>query len=217
MSTSGTSVFSNTARDIAHDALRENAIISIGDTMEAEELSAVLKRLNAMLKSWQMQGALWKQETITADGTADTATITLPSYVREVNSAMFAGTMDRRLYRWEREDYLCIPNKATKGTPSAFYLERNTGAAILHVWPVPTTSFTLSLDIDRAMDTVTDANQTLDIPEELTETVYANLALRCCGLFGIQPNPELVARSQMLERQMLDSWRPSFYTMGYGC
>lgn len=215
MTTSGTTAFSTTARDFVKNALLENGIIAFGDDPEAEEMTACLFRLNAMLKTWGTRGLGWKQEVYTASGTADTATITLPVYVREVNGARFveSATNERAMSRFERDDYAALPNKAAKGTPSIYNIDQNAGALVLSVWPVPTANFSLKLDIDRALDTVTDATQTIDIPEEWTECVMINLALRCCNVFGVSPTPELAQRAQLSERELFDAYRPASYFM----
>ena len=116
--------------------------------------------------------------------------------------------------RFERDDYTVLPNKAASGTPTIFNVEQNAGALVLNVWPVPTADFTLSLDIDRALDTVTDASETIDIPEEWTECVMSNLALRCCNIFGVSPTAELKEVAQLSEREMFDAYRPASYFMG---
>jgi hypothetical protein len=213
MATSGTTAFSLTARDVVTDALDENGIIPLGDAPTADEMDKCIRRLNFMLKSWQMQGILWKQETISDAGTADTATIALDAFVRGVNGVRYveSATNERSLTRWERDDYQILPNKAASGTPTIYYVQRAEDGLVLYVWPVPTANFTLKLDIDRKMDTVTDANETLDVPEELMETVMANLALRCCAIFQKEPTAELVARARGLEREMLDNYRPASF------
>lgn len=215
MATSGTTAFSLTVRDIVTDALDEHGILSIGDEPTAAEQDKCIRRLNGMLKSWQMQGVIWKQETVSDAGTANTATIALDTFVRGVNGCRYveSASNERQMARWERDDYNALPNKAASGTPTIYYVQRAEDGLVLHVWPVPTANFTLKLDIDRKMDTATSANETLDVPEELMETVYANLALRCCGIFGVQPNEELVVRARDLERQMLDNYRPASYIM----
>lgn len=216
MTTSGITAFSNTARDFVTQALLENSIIPIGEAPDSSEMSACLFRFNSMLKSWSGRGLSWKQETITQAGLADTAAIALPAYVREVNGARYiqSATNERAMSRFERDDYMILPNKSASGTPSIYYVDRNSGAITLYVWQVPTADFDLALDIDRVIETVTDPSETVDVPEEWTECVMTNLAMRCCNLFGEQPTDELVSRAQMLEREMFDAWRPASYFMG---
>lgn len=216
MTTSGITAFSNTARDLITQALQENNILSVGETPDADEMNLCLFRLNSMLKTWSGRGLSWKQETITQAGTAATATITLPAYVREVNGCRYvdSATNERAMSRFERDDYNILPNKAAVGTATIYHVDRNAGAITLYVWPVPSADFSLKLDIDRIIETVTDASETVDVPEEWTETLLTNLAMRCCGVFGEQPSDLLVARATQLETEMFDAWRPASYFMG---
>lgn len=213
MPTSGVTAFSLTAREIAIAALDENAILPLGDLPTADELNKCILRLNGMLKSWQLGGASWKQETITLPTVAATATVTLPAYVRGVNGVRFVegAAFERQMQRFERDEYYRLPNKANAGKSTAYYVERNRDGLTLFVWPVPATVSSLKVDIDRALDTVTEADQTVDIPEELQETLYANLAVRCAGVFRQQVTEELAVRAARLEREMIDSYRPASY------
>lgn len=215
MPTSGTTDYSLTARELITDAAQDAAIIGIGESLTDEEMTACVRRLNNMLKSWQMQGVLWKQETITQTITADTATISLPAYVRGVNAARYvdSATNERQMVRWERDEYYRIPNKAASGVSTAFYVNRAEDGLVLHVWPVPTANNSIQLDIDRAMDTVTDASETIDVPQELMETVMKNLAVRISSVFGAQLSQETVTNAALLERLMIDSYRPASYFM----
>lgn len=216
MTTSGTTDFSLTARDIVTTALEENGIIALGTEPTADELAACIRRMNGMLKTWQGQGIVWKQETITQAIDADEASVELPAYVRGVNGCRYieSATNERQMRRFERDEYYSLPNKAAAGTPTVYYYARRTAADVLYVWPVPSANYSLKLDIDRKLDTVTNAGQTVDIPEELTETVYSALAVRCAGVFGAEITQELDRRAAILERQMSDNYRPASYFMG---
>lgn len=213
MPTSGTTAFSMTAREIVIAALDENAILPLGETPTANELEKCILRLNGMLKSWQMSGVSWKQETETIATVAASATVALPAYVRGVNGVRFVegAAFERQMQRFERDEYYRLPNKANAGKSTAYYVERDRDGLTLFVWPVPATVSSLKVDIDRAMDTITDAGETVDIPEELQETLYANLAVRCAGLFRQKVTEELAVRAARLEREMIDSYRPASY------
>lgn len=215
MTTSGVTAFGMTARDLVTAALDENAILPLGEVPTAEELGKCIIRLNAMLKSWQLGGVSWKQETVTVPTVAATASVALPAYVRGVNGVRFVegATYERQMQRFERDEYYRLPNKASAGKSTAYYVQRDRDGLTLFVWPVPATVSSLKVDIDRAMDTVTEADQTVDMPEELHETVYANLAVRCAGLFGRPVTEELAVRAARLEREMVDSYRPASYYM----
>lgn len=211
MPTSGTTVFSMTARDIVIAALDESAILPLGEVPTADELDKCILRLNGMLKSWQMKGALWKQETITQAVVA--AATALPANVRGVNGVRYVEGVayERQMQRFERDEYYRLPNKASAGKPTAYYVQRTAAGLTLYLWPVPATAASVKIDIDRALDTVTSANETVDIPEELQETVYAGLAVRVAGIFRQPVGQELALRAATLEREMLDSYRPASY------
>jgi len=217
MTTSGTTAFTLTARDIITQALADElAVFGMGEAVDVDAANGALRALNSMMKTWQMDGVTWKQETISQAIAAATANVTLPTYVREVNGARFvnSATNERQMVRYERDEYRILPNKAAVGASTAFIIERTGTALVMRVWPVPAAAATVKLDIDRKIDTVTDLSETVDVPEELVETVVTNLALRLMGRYRVDGVPELVARAQMLERKMMDTYRPASYFMG---
>lgn len=209
MTTSGVTAWSLTARDVITAALQENAIIPLGEDPEAAEADACLLRLNAILKSWQIGLHLQASEDVAI--TAGSAVAALPDDVETIISVriVLSATNERLLGRWERDEYLSLPNKAAAGSPSVFYA--NDGADELSLWPVPTANGTLKIDYLRKPQTVTNLSDTVDMPERYQEALYAMLAVRCAGLFGVQPTPELVARAERLRREAEDAERPSAY------
>lgn len=214
MTTSGVTAWSLTGNDHVKAALNELGVLSLGSDPDAEESDACLLRLNAMLKSWQQRGVtLFREASVDIVTTPATASKALPAGVRSIASArlIVSATSERKLWPWSRSEYLSLPNKAPPGSPTIYYLDRQRDAATIYFWPVSATAVTVRLDYDRIVETVTLGTETLDIREELQETVYANLAVRCAGVFGEAPNPELVERARMLEALMFDAERPDFY------
>src|SRR6478736_7068443 len=114
------SEYRRTARDLIADALMENGIIGTGEMPEAEEFDACIVRLNNMIKSWGVRGVTWKQDTISVSGLANDPIVILPGEVREVNGARYidSAVNERAMTRWERDEYMILPNKAARGTPS---------------------------------------------------------------------------------------------------
>lgn len=213
MTTSGITTWSMTALAIITAALQENAIIPLGESPDAAEGEACLVRLNAILKSWQV--GLDRQAEATVTVPALSASGTLLSDVETVLSVRLvqSATNERTLGRWERDDYFMLPNKAAQGTPTVFYAAEQTEACTLYLWPVPSTETTLKIDYIRKAETVTALSQTVDFPQKYQEALYSMLAVRCAGLFGAQPSPELVARSERLRREAEDAERPASYSM----
>lgn len=215
MTTSGVTAWSLTGNDIVKAALGELATLEIGTDPDAAESAACLLRLNGMLKSWQLRGVtLFREASLDITTTAATASKALPAGVRSISSArlILSATQERMLWPLSRSHYLSLPNKTTAGAPTSYYLDRARDAAVLYLWPVSATVVTIRLDYDRIAETIINGAETLDIREELQETVYANLAVRCAGVFGQQAPAELVQRAAMLETAMFDAERPDSYT-----
>lgn len=219
MTTSGVTSFELTARDLVQAALEDNGIIPLGEDMEAEELAACIVRLNLMLKSWSMRANLWREASSTVTITGGTGSLALAAGVQDVVNArhVVSATYSRPLAPWTRDEYRSLPNRASVGNPSAFYVERAISGLTLKVWPVPAANISVEIDYDRAAEVVTDAGQTVDFRAELLEVVQTNLALRCAGIFGAALSPELVARAQRLEREMFDADRPDSYFLEADC
>lgn len=214
MTTSGITTWSLTARDIITAALHEHGVIGLAEEPEASEARACLLRLNAILKSWQVGLHLQSDATVTVP--ADSASGTIAADVEQVLAVRLvnSATSQRPLYRWERDEYLALPNKAASGTPTIFYVAEQAEQSTLYLWPVPTAITTLSMDYLRKPETVTDLSETVDFPQKYQEALYAMLAVRCAGLFGAQISQELAMRAERLRREIEDAERPSSYTFG---
>jgi hypothetical protein len=117
----------------------------------------------------------------------------------------------------ERARYYELPNPAQTGTPLGYYVSGQLAGDTMYVWPVPTEDTTLYADYVRVPETVTDASETVDVPQRYQEALYANLAVRCAGMFNVEPGAELVMRAQRLEREMLDAERPASYFFEADC
>jgi hypothetical protein len=84
------------------------------------------------------------------------------------------------------------------------------------VWPVPSTPITLEIDYRRAVETVTDINETLDIPQDWQEAAIQGLASRMANMFGsTRTDPQTVSRIDSRAaaeyQRLLDRDRPDAY------
>lgn len=215
MSTSGTTAWSMTAADMIKHALRENGIIALNETPTSSEIAACLVILNGLLRSWTPGAWVGSLDDLPITGGA--ASTTLDSAIAEVLSVRFpSGSIERELMRWGRSEYLEIPNKTQSGDPLAFYADDQRDAIMLYLWPIPADDVTLKYEYLRFPDVVTDQTQTVDFPQKYNEAMFTALAVRCAGIFGKQPPPELVARAQFLKQQMDDAERPESYIIETG-
>lgn len=218
MTTSGITAWSLTARDIVTQAMIELGILASGGEPESAELSDCLLRLNGMLKSWQGKVNLFREGTGTISVPGGSGAGALPEGIRDISSVRHVVSANnyRQLVQWQRSQYLSLPNRATSGSPTVYYLSQQIGGDTLHIWPVPVNDITLHIDYTREADTITNPAQTLDIPSEWHETVILGLAARIAGMFGAtRADPATVGdvkqRAEQLYQQMLDQDRPDSY------
>jgi len=221
MTTSGETAWTLTARDIVKHAMQEIGALSVGEEPESAELTACLVRLNAMLKSWSTKANLFREATGVVTVPGGDGSGVLPPEIRDISSVrlVVSATQERILYPWQRTDYYSLPNKASVGSPTIYYLSQQSGGDVLYLWPVSATDVTLKVDYSRTAETVTNGAETLDIPQEWHEAVYLGLASRIAGMFGAtRIDPGTVAdvkqRAEVLYQQFLDSDRPDSYTFG---
>jgi hypothetical protein len=215
MTTSSTTAWSMTARDHVVQALKKGRIISSGEVPTADEMADCTVEFNGLLKSWGAKASnLWRDVTAPATVDAGNPEVALEDDVADVTAVrvVISATNQRQLFRWERDQYQMLPNKAASGSPTIYYVSESIGAPSLFVWPVPPADTTLSIDYLRMPETITDPGQTVDFPERYQEALYTNLAVNCWGLFRDEDPPAwLTAKAAILERELLDASRPAAY------
>ena len=161
MATSGTRTFSLDAATAIEEAF-ELAGLELRTGYDA---LAARRSLNILFADWSNRGVqLWEvsQESVTV--TEGTATYALNTYDIDILDAIIrrdvSGTdTDLQLSRIDRNSYINIPNKATKGRPTQFYVER-TITPTVYLWPTPENStdqfisyrWTRIQDIDAAIN-----------------------------------------------------------------
>lgn len=218
MTTSGTIDSSDTVRNIVKDALVELQVIASTQEPSASDMALGVRRLNWMLKEWQNDGVnLWRQSGVTINWPAATAEGDLTSDevgigVEDILDLRLVGTTERRLERWELADYDGIPSKATTGSPSIYAMTRELSGVRLRLWPVSATAITLKATIARTIEDVSDANETLDVPQRYTRTVIMNLAANMASAFAKQVEGQMIAaEATRLYRILRANDRPASY------
>lgn len=218
MTTSGIYDFALTARDVCRAAAVELGVISSGENLEASEQDDAILRLNLMLKSWGTEGNLYREASGTVTVPGGTGAGTLPAEVRDIISVrhVMSATNYRQLTEWNRAQYHQMPNRAAAGNPTIYYATQGTAVDAIYIWPVPVADADLHLDFYRAVETVTDPAETLDVPQDWAEAIILGLAGRCASMFGAtRLDPATVgdvkARADRLYQMLLDQDRPDSY------
>lgn len=206
-----------TARDVITMAMREARILPAGGSPDSSEIEDGMLSLTGMLGSWQAYANLWRKASGTLILNAGTASAIMPAYVRTITDArVVEGTTERMIAVWDEGQFDVIPNKGVQGAVTVISMSRQRAAVTINIWPRPRADTTLKVEYQRTFDMLTDAADTIDIPDDWLEAVWSNLAVRIHGMYqdGAALSPELVNRAGTLLRELRDDDRPASYFMG---
>lgn len=220
MTTSGTSSGVLSVGAIVTQAYRELGVIAGNEAPPGEAMENAIRVLDWMLKGFTARGInLWREKAVPLTITGATTVLSADiDTVQEVY--LTTGGIERPLFEINRSQYAMLPNKAAVGVPVQYYVARQRDANALTVWPVPT-SAQLTIYASRRIEDVTNADQTLDIPQKWTEAVFVALAARLVSTTGARRADPATAqaveqRAAALEQVLLDDDRPNSIYMGAG-
>lgn len=184
MTTSGTTTFSETARQIAISALEEISVIRIGQTPSAEDATKATESLNLMLKTWgaSPDPKLWLLTEGSVTLIAATASYALPAARKVISVRKRTAGSDQPLIKMSRQDYYDYPTKSAAGMPFQWYFDPQRAARTLYVVNVPGTaeaaSTTLPYTYLRLIEDVASLDNDFDVPVEWVEVLKFGLAAR---------------------------------------
>jgi|TARA_R110000796_G_scaffold4490_1_gene17406 hypothetical protein len=142
------------------------------------DLKSAKRSLNIMLAEWANRGL--NQWTITQSTQALTASDGEYSLGTNIIDILSMSVLRSGIYysleRISRDTYLAIPNKATTGRPTQFFLDRQI-TPNLKIWPLPENSTdVLYFDALTRMDDADNFTNTLEIPFRFYPCLAAGLA-----------------------------------------
>ncbi len=167
------------------DEIIDEALSRIGsEPTTGKEASSARRTLNIMMREWANRGIqLWTIDETTQTVTEGTSNYTLDSYTLDILEAVISRTensqrTDFQMDRINREDYLNIPVKATKGRPSQFFLDMQRAAPVIYLYPTPDNS-TGVLNIEKfnqLEDVNKSAGQNADMPKRFLPALTCGLS-----------------------------------------
>jgi|TARA_R100000995_G_scaffold54075_1_gene26478 hypothetical protein len=183
MATSGSATFNPDFTELAEEAFDMAGV----EMRSGYHLRSARRSLNTMFLEWANRGInLWTVESGTQALTAGTASYTLPSDTIDLiehsirtNSGNVSTQSDTRLNRISVSTYSAIPNKLSKGLPIQIYIDRQTAAPVVNLYPVPDDVETYTLfyyRIARIEDVGSPGSNTLDLPARFLPCATAGLA-----------------------------------------
>jgi len=151
MATSGTTSFDLTIDDIVEEAYERTGVRG---TRTGYQIKSARRSLNVLFAEWGNRGIhLWKVKQATiplvegqaeynyaSDNTNFPTDINdvLEAFVRDNTTA--TAPVDTTLTKIDRSAYAAIPNKLSKGTPSQYYVDRQTAPAV-YLYQTPSSAF----------------------------------------------------------------------------
>lgn len=190
MTTSGSTDFTMTARDIIQRAFRLAKIYAGGETIGAEDAEDATSVLNLMLKGWTAKEHLWIREELPVTLVAGQAAYSIPTARRVESVRRRIALRDTPLSNLGRREYEDLPNKAGLGTPVSWYFDPQRSTRTLYVWPTPSASLvattTLRVTALRVIEDIDGLENEADVPQEWLETLVFNLAARLGAEYGTE-------------------------------
>ena len=182
MATSGTRTFSLNVATAIEEAYELAGL----EARTSYDAVTARRSLNIMFADWSNRGIqMWevtKTEVTLTEGDND---ISINAYDIDILDAYVQRTVndvvtDYPLDRIDRNEYIGIPNKATKARPTEFWLER-LKTPVIHLYPTPENStdkliYYVWQRIQDATDSVNDA----DIPSRFMPPLVSGLAYYLC-------------------------------------
>jgi len=216
MATSGTNAF-----DLDVDEVIEESFERCGlNSRSGYDLKTARRSLNIMLAEWANRGInLWTVELRTQTLTADTTSYTLGTDVIDVLEAVVFTenntSTDIEVDRISRAEYLNISNKSTEGTPVQFFVERNSSAPVLYLYPTPDGAHSFKYYALTKMQDAGSYTNELEVPTRFLPCLVSGLAY----YLSVKKSPE---RTPLLKQIYDEEWqraseedrpRSSFYAV----
>ena len=206
MATSGTKTWT-----LYVDEVIDEAISRIGsDPTTGKEASSARRTLNIMMRDWGNRGVqLWTIDETTQTVTEGTANYTLDTYLVDITEAVLSRTensvrTDFQMAKINREDYINIPVKSTKGRPSQFWLDMQRAAPVVYLYPTPENS----TDVFRykrrnRIEDITASTESIDIPDRFLPCAVSGLSF-----YMAQKRPQIdINRRQELKLQYEEEFK----------
>ena len=206
MATSGTKTWT-----LYVDEVIDEAMSRIGsEPITGNEAKGARRSLNIMMRDWANRGIqLWTIDEATQTVTEGTANYTLDTYTIGVTEAVISRTensvrTDFQMERINREDYLNIPVKSTKGRPSQYFLDMQRAAPVVYLYPTPDNS----TDVFRykrrnRIEDITASTESIDIPDRFLPSAVSGLSF-----YMAQKRPQIdINRRQELKLQYEEEFK----------
>ena len=204
MATSGTRTFSLNVADAIEEAYELAGLVA----RTSYDAITARRSLNIMFADWNNRGIqMWEVSKVELTLTEGTNEYSINSFDIDILDAYIEKTInnvvtDHSISRMDRNEYIGIPNKATKARPTQYWLERLTTPKI-HLYPTPENSTDkLVYYVWRTIEDIDAASQDVDVPNRFLPCLVSGLAYYLCLKKNTQKLPVL---KQQYEQDLLNA------------
>lgn len=183
-----------TVQTLIDRALRMNGVLTAGSVANATDTADCLIAINAMIESWRNERLMvYAQTKFTLTLVAGTSSYTIgtggdvnttrPLKIEDAYQTL--GTIDYPVeiisdIRWNQ-----ISDKATVSEiVQVLYYEPSLATGTLHVWPVPTAVYNVTLQVWEPLLAYTAATDTIALPPGYERALAYNLAVEIAPEYG---------------------------------
>ena len=191
MATSGTRAFS---LDVA-TAIEEAYELAGLEARTSYDAVTARRSLNIMFADWSNRGIqMWQITKVELTLTEGTSEYTINSYDIDILDAYIQKTVsdvvtDYSLDRVDRNQFISIPNKATKARSTQYWLER-VKTPVIHLYPTPENSTDkLIYYVWLRIEDNTAQTNDVDIPSRFMPCLVSGLAYYLCLKKNVQKLP----------------------------
>lgn len=203
-----------TARDMILLAQKEAGIIGVGQTPLAEDTNDAFTYLQRMTSQWQKRR--WMVPSLTdismpgngaisnTIGTGGYWNVPRPTQIKGayfVQNSVGNNPVSfplKVIYAYE--DYIRITIKNLPAFPQIIFYDAQfnptgTNGALLgnvFVWPIPSSIYTIYLLIESELGWPATLDSVFTLPDEYSEAVHFNLAIRLCSAYQVDVKPSTV-------------------------
>lgn len=129
-----------------------------------------------------------------------------PRPLKVISARRDNGGNEIEMHMLSREEYFNLPNKTATGTPVQYYYDPQQAAGVMYLWPAPSTvDDVIKLTYLDELEIISANTDTSNFPQEWTEYLVYNLAVRIAPLYGTAvPQEVLMVAAQT--KELLEGW-----------
>jgi hypothetical protein len=186
-----------TNSEICAAALRKIGVASASQPIQATELRDALSALGRMLASWQNHRYnLWTYTETSIPLTTAAGYIMDPTPVEVIDVRFRRNGLDMPMQQITREEYNALPQKASIGIPSSYFVNRQVNGTTLTVWPLLAAGVGESLEVTYSRAIATHlSGDAMDFPAQFEDAVVYGLAARLADDYEVAAD-RVIMRAQ---------------------